>query len=195
MLNRLCVVFALARAKKRHTIKAKYHAAAGESVLSESPKFMRGETHMADQVTKDIIVNANIDDVYAIWADFEQFPRFMTYIKSITKTGARTSHWVMEGPLGKDLEWDAETTTLEPNKRIAWNSRDGGDIKTSGQVTFNELAQDQTEITVLLQYVPPAGKIGEFVAQLFSDPAKRLDEDLRNFKAYAEATHSQTKTA
>jgi len=141
---------------------------------------------MADQVTRDIIVKANIDDVYTIWANFENFPRFMTYIKSITKTGERTSHWVMEGPLGKDLEWDADTTTLEPNKRIAWNSRDGGDIKTSGQVTFNELAQGQTEITVMLQYVPPAGKLGEFVANLFSDPDKRLDEDLRNFKAYAE---------
>lgn len=149
---------------------------------------------MAEQFTKDIIVKANIDDVYAIWADFETFPRFMTYIKSIIKTGDGTSHWVMEGPLGKDLEWDAETTRLEPKKRIAWNSRDGGDIKTSGQVTFNELAQGQTEITVMLQYVPPAGKLGEFVAHLFSDPDKRLDEDLRNFKAYVEETHSRTAT-
>jgi uncharacterized membrane protein len=149
---------------------------------------------MAEQFTKDIIVKANIDDVYAIWADFENFPRFMTYIKSITKTGDGTSHWVMEGPLGKDLEWDAETTRLEPKKRIAWNSRDGGDIKTSGQVTFNELAQGQTEITVMLQYVPPAGKLGEFVAHLFNDPDKRLDEDLRNFKAYVEETHSRTAT-
>ena len=150
---------------------------------------------MAEQFTKDIIVKANIDDVYAIWADFENFPRFMTYIKSITKTSDGMSHWVMEGPLGKDLEWDAETTRLEPKKRIAWNSRDGGDIKTSGQVTFNELAQGQTEITVMLQYVPPAGKLGEFVAHLFSDPDKRLDEDLRNFKAYVEETHSRTATA
>jgi len=150
---------------------------------------------MAEQFTKDIIVKANIGDVYAIWANFENFPRFMTYIKAITKTSDRTSHWVMEGPLGKDLEWDAETTTLEPNKRIAWNSRDGGDIKTSGQVTFNELAQGQTEITVMLQYVPPAGKLGEFVAHLFSDPDKRLDQDLRNFKAYVEETHSRTATA
>lgn len=141
---------------------------------------------MADQVTKNIIVKSNIDDVYTIWANFENFPRFMTYIKSITKTGERSSHWVMKGPLGKDLEWDAETTTLEPNKRIAWNSRDGGDIKTSGQVTFNQLAQGQTEVTVMLQYVPPAGKLGEFVANLFSDPDKRLEEDLRNFKAYVE---------
>ena len=149
---------------------------------------------MAEQFTKDIIVKANIDDVYAIWADFENFPRFMTYIKSITKTGDATSHWVMEGPLGKDLEWDAETTRLEPKKRIAWNSRDGGDIKTSGQVTFNQLAQGETEITVMLQYVPPAGKLGEFVAHLFSDPDKRLNEDLRNFKAYVEETQSRTAT-
>ena len=147
---------------------------------------------MADQVTRNIIVKASADEAYRAWANFENFPHFMKYISSITKTGDRTSHWVMDGPLGKKLEWDAETTTLEPNKRIAWNSRDGGDIKTSGQVTFNPLSQGQTEITVMLQYVPPAGALGEFVANLFSDPEKRLDEDLRNFKAYIEGTHSRT---
>jgi uncharacterized membrane protein len=150
---------------------------------------------MADQVTRDIIVKASADEVYSIWSNFENFPQFMKYIKSITKTGERTSHWVMSGPLGKDLEWDAETTKLEPNKRIAWNSRDGGDIKTSGQVTFNELPQGQTQITVTVQYVPPAGKLGEFVANLFSDPQKRLDEDLQNFKTYVDGTHSRTASA
>jgi hypothetical protein len=34
-----------------------------------------------------------------------------------------------------------------------------------------------------------------FIANLFSDPEKRLDEDLRNFKAYVEGTHSRTATA
>jgi uncharacterized membrane protein len=150
---------------------------------------------MADQVTKSIIVKANVPDVFNIWANFENFPHFMKYIKSIRKTGDRTSHWVMEGPLGKDLEWDAETTKLEANKRIGWNSRDDGDIKTSGQVTFNQLPQGQTEITVTLQYVPPAGAVGEFIAKLFSDPEKRLEEDLHNFKTYVEGTHSRTATA
>jgi len=147
---------------------------------------------MPDQVTRDIIVKADVNEVYNTWANFENFPHFMKNIKSITKTGDRTSHWVMEGPLGKDLEWDAETTKLEPNKRIGWNSRDGGDIKTSGQVTFNQLPNGQTQITVTLQYVPPAGKLGELVANLFSHPEKRLEEDLNNFKAYIEGTHSRT---
>jgi len=150
---------------------------------------------MADQVTRDIIVKANVDEAYRLWANFENFPHFMKYVSSITKTGDRTSHWVMDGPLGKQLEWDAETTMLEPNKRIAWNSRDGGDIKTSGQVTFNPLSNDQTEITVVLQYVPPAGALGEFVANLFSDPEKRLDEDLRNFKTFIEGTDSRAAMA
>jgi uncharacterized membrane protein len=152
---------------------------------------------MADQVTKDIIVKAKVGDVYNLWSNFENFPRFMKYIKSIVKTGEGTSHWVMEGPLGKELEWDAETTTLETNKRIAWNSRDAGenDIKTSGQVVFKELPQGETHITVTLQYVPPAGKLGEFVANLFSDPEKRLEEDLANFKHYAERQRSRTAAA
>jgi uncharacterized membrane protein len=110
----------------------------------------------------------------------------MKYITSVHKTGDGLSHWVMGGPLGKKIEWDAEATRMEPNKRIAWNSCDQGDITTSGQVTFKELPQDETEIAVTLQYVPPAGALGTAVAKIFSDPAEQLEEDLKNFKAYAE---------
>ncbi len=146
---------------------------------------------MAHQVTKSIIVKADVHTVYSIWANFEQFPYFMHYIKTVTKTGERTSHWVMDGPLGQTVEWDADTTTLETNKRIAWNSRDGGDIITSGQVTFTPLEHEQTEITVTLQYVPPAGKLGELAAKLFSNPEQQLDEDLRHFKGFVEGTQSE----
>lgn len=142
---------------------------------------------MPNKVTETMIVNRDANDVYKLWANFENFPHFMKHIRSITKTGDRISHWVMEGPLGILVAWDVETTSLEENKRIAWSSKDKtGDIKTSGQVTFNALPQNQTEVTITLQYVPPAGKAGEVASHLFSDPAGRLREDLRNFKAYAE---------
>ena len=147
---------------------------------------------MAEQVTRTIIVKAPVQDVYDIWANFENFPYFMKYIKSVRKTGDGLSHWVMQGPLGKEIEWDAETTRMERNKRIAWNSRDNGDITTSGQVTFKDLPQGQTEIAVTLQYVPPAGALGEMVAKIFSDPAAQLAEDLKNFKAYAEGLKERT---
>ncbi|MCX6049881.1 MAG: SRPBCC family protein [Chloroflexi bacterium] len=135
--------------------------------------------------TKNILVKAPIEQVYQTWANFENFPNFMHHIKQVDKTGDRTSHWVMEGPLNTKIEWDAETTRLDENKRIAWNSITG-DIKTSGQVTFNELPDKQVEVTVMLKYVPPAGLAGEIIAELFSNPEGKLLEDLRNFKRYIE---------
>lgn len=141
----------------------------------------------ADSITtKNIIVKAPVQDIYQAWANFENFPHFMQHIKSVVKTGDRTSHWVMEGPLNTQIEWDAETTRLEENKRIAWSSITG-DIKTSGQVTFNELSSNEVEVTVMLKYVPPAGLAGEIVAELFSNPEGKLVEDLRNFKRTIEA--------
>lgn len=147
---------------------------------------------MAEQVTRTIIVKAPVSDVYQLWANFENFPYFMKNMESVSKTGDGLSHWVMKGPLGKKLEWDARTTRLEENTRIAWNSLDGGDIKTSGQVTFTELPQGETEIAVTLQYVPPAGKVGELIAHLFDDPDGKLEEDLKNFKSYAEGMISRS---
>jgi uncharacterized membrane protein len=146
---------------------------------------------MADRVTNSIIVKGSVDELFDIWANFENFPHFMKNIKSVRKTSDTMSHWVMEGPLGKNLEWDAKTTMVERNKRIAWSSVDG-DLKTSGQVTFNDLRNNSTEITVIMHYEPPGGALGQAVANLFSDPEKRLDEDLRNFKAYAEGMYERT---
>lgn len=131
---------------------------------------------------KSIIVTAPVADVYQIWTQFDRFPEFMSNIKSVAKTGDRLSHWVAKGPLGTSVEWDAETTTLEENKRIAWNSRDNGDITTSGQVTFTELENNQTQINVLIKYEPPAGVVGDVVAKLFSNPQSELEEDLERFK-------------
>jgi uncharacterized membrane protein len=151
-----------------------------------------GETHKSmnvsvqpRQVTRSIIVKGNTADVYKVWANFENFPHFMQHIKSVRKTGDGLSHWVMEGPLGTRIEWDAKTTRAEENKRIGWSSIQG-DIKTSGQVTFNNLPDNQTEVTVVLQYIPPAGMAGAAVAELFGNPEGKLEEDLRNFKRFME---------
>jgi uncharacterized membrane protein len=141
---------------------------------------------MVNQTTQSIIVKGDVATIYEIWANFENFPHFMENIKSVTKTGERSSHWVMEGPLGFKVEWDAETTRLDKNDRIAWNSRDNGDITTSGQVTFKQLPQGETEVTVTLQYVPPLGIVGEAVARLFDDPEGKLAADLKRFKEFAE---------
>lgn len=142
---------------------------------------------MSEQVTKSITVKGDIESVYNIWSDFEKFPYFMKYVNEVKKTGPRTSHWQVSGPLGINVEWDAETTRLDYNQRIAWNTKDrDGTITTSGDVVFADLPEGRTSVTVTMKYTIPGGKVGEAIAQVFSNPSNRLDEDLQNFKDYVE---------
>ena len=95
---------------------------------------------MTSPITQSVIVKGSASDLYQVWMNFEAFPRFMQNIKSVTKTSEQESHWVMEGPMGTTIEWEAEITRLDENQRIAWSSKDLSAVKTSGQVIFNELA-------------------------------------------------------
>jgi uncharacterized membrane protein len=148
---------------------------------------------MSNRVTQSIIVKGSAPELYRLWANFENFPHFMKHIHSVKMTGDRTSHWVMEGPMGTRVEWDAETTAMDENKRIAWNSKDRSPVTTSGQVTFNQLPNEQTEVTVLMHYDPPAGMAGDLVSRFFGDMDERVLEDLRNFKAYAEGMRERAR--
>ena len=147
---------------------------------------------MSHQVTKSIIVKRPVSELYQLWANFENFPHFMQNIAEVRRTGDRSSHWAMEGPLGAKVEWDAETTLMEVNKRIAWNSKDRSPLTTSGQVTFNSLPNNETEITVMMHYDPPVGMAGDLVAKFFGNPEKQMQDDLNNFKNYAEGRIDRT---
>jgi uncharacterized membrane protein len=50
-------------------------------------------------------------------------------------------------------------------------------------VRFRETLDGGTEITVRLQYEPPAGKLGAWVSALLGeDPARQIRDDLRRLK-------------
>ena len=141
---------------------------------------------MSKKITESIHVHRPIADLYAIWSNFENFPNFMKHIESVKKLSEGTSQWKMDGPLGTKFEWEAETTLMEPNKRIAWNSKAESSIKTSGEVTFMSLDPNESQVTVSMSYDPPGGPAGDAVAKYFVNLEKRVEEDLKNFKAYAE---------
>jgi uncharacterized membrane protein len=141
---------------------------------------------MHHDITKSVIVQGRASELYRIWDDLENLPRYMENLVAVRKTGERTSRWTARGPMGVEVEWDVETTTREPPKRIGWNSRVEGIITTSGQVTFNQLAEGQTEVTVHMKVVPRGGVVTETLVNLLANPESRLDEDLRAFKRNAE---------
>jgi uncharacterized membrane protein len=140
------------------------------------------------RVTEAITVNRPIEDVYAFWRRFENFPRFMRHIDAVMTDGNR-SHWRATGAAGTHVEWDAEIIEDRANERIAWRTTEDADVEHHGSVRFGRAPGSRgTEIWVHLDYSPPAGRLGRGLAWLLgADPEQQIREDLRRFKQLMEA--------
>jgi uncharacterized membrane protein len=135
-----------------------------------------------------ITVRQSPAEVYRFWRDVENFPLFMEHVVSVTTTSDTRSHWVATAPAGALVEWDAEILEDVPERTLAWGSVAGTGVDNSGIVRFRPAPGDQgTEVTVELEYKPPAGTLGEAVAMLFGEaPRQQLRDDLRRFKQAVE---------
>ena len=140
-----------------------------------------------ERAEKSIEINAPVKVVFDLYSDFEKWPEWMKHIKEVRKTGENYTKWTADAPLGMNIEWEAETTEFEPNRKIAWRTV-RGDVEMEGEVTFKETKEKTTRMHVKLGYEPPAGHLGALVAKLFgNDPEKQIDEELKNFKRLAES--------
>lgn len=127
--------------------------------------------------------------VFQYWRNFENLPVFMPHLQAVTVTGDRTSHWVVEGPAGTSVEWDAEIINEHPDEMIAWQTLPGAQVKSAGSVRFHPIDDGSgTRVTVNLEFDPPAGKLGAVVARIFGEsPGQQLDEDLSRFRQLVES--------
>jgi uncharacterized membrane protein len=142
-------------------------------------------------VRKTITVNKPVEEVYGFWHDFENLPRFMRHLKSVTVMGGGRSHWVAKGPADKSVEWDAVTTRDVPNELIAWRSEGNADVYNEGEVRFDPAPGGRgTQVHVDLRYEPPggiAGRVGAKLAKLFrKEPGQEVEDDLFAFKQVLE---------
>ena len=141
---------------------------------------------MAQRVQESMQVQAPVEDIYSYWSHFENFSNFTSNVEEVRMTGQETSHWRVKGPLGKGVEFDAKTTGMDPNRGIGWNTVEG-EVMTSGEVRFEEIAPGRTRVDVTMNYAdPPGGAVGEAVANVLSNPERNLREDLENFARLVE---------
>jgi uncharacterized membrane protein len=139
------------------------------------------------QVTKSVDVNVPIQTAYNQWTQFEDFPRFMEGVKSVTQTDDTHLHWVAE-IAGKDKEWDAEITEQHPDERVAWTSTAGA--RNAGVVTFHRLDDSTTRVTLQMD-VEPEGlveNVGDWAGVL----DRRVEGDMQRFKEYIESRGVET---
>jgi uncharacterized membrane protein len=102
--------------------------------------------------------------------------------------------------MGRKVEWDAEIINEYPNELIAWKSLAGADVDSAGSVHFSDAPGGRgTEVRVELQYNPPAGVAGAYIAKLFGhEPEQAIIEDLHRMKQFLEtgeiaSTEGQSK--
>lgn len=146
-----------------------------------------GTGRRAIEVQKKIRVAAPVEQVWELWSDFENFPRFMSHLREVRKIDEGRSHWVAVGPAGIAVEWDAIVTDWVPNLLVAWKSAEGSTVETAGSVRFQPTAEGETEIDVQMSYNPPAGALGHAVATFFgADPNRAMDEDILRLKSLLE---------
>lgn len=129
--------------------------------------------------TRYVEVAAPVEKVYEYWRNLDNFPTIFSDVEKVAVQGKR-SHWVVKGPAGKTVEWDAEITEEVQNERIAWRSIGDNPVDTSGVVRF-DASGSSTKVTVALSYDPPAGKLGEIVAEIVRDPDEQLEVALDEF--------------
>jgi uncharacterized membrane protein len=147
------------------------------------------------RVEKTMTINKQPEVLYRFWRNFENLPRFMDHVQSVRVDDDTRSHWVVKAPAGQTVEWDAQVINDIPNELIAWKTTHA-DIANAGSVRFRAAPGGAgTEVTVNLEYDPPAGKAGQIVAKVFGEePEQQVQDDLRRFKQVMEAGEVPTSS-
>lgn len=150
-----------------------------------------GARRRAVDIQKTIFVQAPIERVFEIWANCDNYPNFMTHVRSVRRLGdGRTDkrwRWTVTGPASTEFSFDTVVTAYEANRLIAWRTEPGALIQHEGIVRFSQEGTGATRAQIQMTYNPVAGAVGHTVARLFgADAKKQMDDDLLRMKNYIE---------
>ena len=150
-----------------------YRGATGHCVFYQMLGINRVQAngHEGILAERAVTVNRPRAELYQMWRNFENLPRFMHYLESVRVDEADSgrSHWVAKGPLGRQVEGGAEVIEERENEFVDAPGGRG------------------TIVHVTMQYNPPAGSLGAAFAKLLGkEPGLQIKEDLRRFKQIME---------
>ena len=156
------------------------------SRLKESPApGVAVERRRTVDIQKTLRIEAPVDQVYAFWRDYRNFPLFLSKVRQVEDLGAGRSRWVLDGPVGA-LEWNATITVEAPGALLAWRSEPGAVLENAGAVRFAREGTG-TRLDLRFCYNPPT-EAGAAVAELFgADPRAQLNQDLGRLKSLLES--------
>lgn len=166
-----------------------YHGATSQKSLKDQVTDATGANKGIRVERTVTISNHSPAELYQFWRNFENLPRFMKHLKSVTVVSDIRSHWIANAPMGGSVEWDADIVTDQENQLIAWTSVEGADVDNSGFVRFKPAPEGRgTEVKVVVEYNVPGGMVTATIAKLFGEePEQQIGDELRHFKMLMEA--------
>jgi uncharacterized membrane protein len=138
-------------------------------------------------ITKSIDVNVPVRTAYDQWTQFESFPEFMDGVEAVQQIDDTHLHWRAKVD-GKEAEWNAVITEQIPDERVAWKSTTGQ--PNAGVVTFHRLGEDQTRVTLQMEWQPEGMTESVGAALGFDD--RQVQGDLERFKQFIESRGAPT---
>ena len=135
------------------------------------------------QVVQTIDIDVPVTVAYNEWTQFEEFPKFLSFVESITQQDDTHNHWVVN-IAGGTREFDTVITEQIPDDRVAWTST-GGEVDHAGVVTFHKLSDTASRLAVQIDWKPEG--FVERAGAALDVPDRAVKSELENFKKYIES--------
>lgn len=136
------------------------------------------------RVEDTILIERSPNELYEFWRDFTNLAQFLPNVKSVEVYEGNRSHWVVDGPAGAAISWDAEIVNDVPDEVIAWRTVDGAIVDHAGSVRFHPTPDGSaTIVQVAFEYAPAGGPVGVAAARLFGHaPEQQVAAALQRLK-------------
>src|SRR3954449_1026004 len=131
-------------------------------------------------IVEDIHVGAPVDVVYDQWTQFQEFASFMKGVDSVDQTDEVSSNWRVK-VFKSRRNFKATVTEQIPDRKIAW-STEGAKGTTKGVVTFHPLADDLTQVLLVIEYYPQG--LFEKTGNIWRAQGRRTRLDLKHFRRF-----------
>jgi uncharacterized membrane protein len=139
-------------------------------------------------VTSSIEIARPVQEVFAFFKDFENFPRVIGSVRSVLDYQDGRSHWEIYTPSGAVVAWDAVVNKYVPNSVIAWESVVRSLVDSSGIVRFTSLSPTRTRVDLTITHRPLHTTLKDAVRALLAPhPTRVVDSHLDRIRFYLES--------
>jgi uncharacterized membrane protein len=163
-------------------------AALARAATGRCPAYRARSMRKGIQIRRAVTVQSSPREIYELWRDFENLPRFLKHVSQVTHERAGISRWVAHAGRRR-LEWTVELVEDVPARRLRWRSLPGGDVRCEGALDLREAPGDRgTVVEIKLHWQPPGGVLvaASFHELLLKLASAEIGRDLARFQQLIE---------